>query len=351
MSRTERRRPQRRPDHGRRPRRRLLVLLLVAVLGTLGWFGTRPDTGAFALRQLAGGDSPTLAPGTRLYGNPDAQALQWVAAHPDDPRTPAVADAVAARPVARWFTDPTEAVRSQVDAYVDAASIVGATPTLVAYAIPDRDCGQYSSGGAADADTYRAWIRSFADGLGGRRAVVVLEPDSLVHFDCLTGDQVTEREALLADATAVLAQRAPRARVYLDGSAANWSIAAAELADRLVAAGIADAHGIALGVSNYTETSTAVEFGRATARELADRTGQRLGLVVDTSRNGTGTRVWCNPAGQRTGQPPTSSPGLGDDVDALLWVKPPGESDGDCGIGAGTVSGQFDPDLAVSLAG
>ncbi len=94
-----------------------------------------------------------------------------------------------------------------------------------------------------------------------------------------------------------------------------------------------------------------MEFGRATARALAERTGQQLGLIVDTSRNGTGTRVWCNPDGQRTGQQPTTSAGLGDDVDALLWVKPPGESDGDCGIGAGTVSGQFDPDLALSLGG
>jgi endoglucanase len=73
--------------------------------------------------------------------------------------------------------------------------------------------------------------------------------------------------------------------------------------------------------------------------------------VVDTSRNGTGTTQWCNAADQRVGEHPTTDPDLGDDVDALLWIKPPGESDGDCGTGSGTVAGQFDPDLAAALAG
>ncbi|KQS54124.1 hypothetical protein ASG36_21060 [Geodermatophilus sp. Leaf369] len=331
--------------------RRVIVAVLSLALLVTGWVLTRPDTAPFELRQLAGGDAPTLGPGARLFGNPDAQAVQWVAEHPGDGRTPAVLAGLADRPVARWFTEPTTEVGAQVDAYVDQASITGATPVVVAYAIPDRDCGQYSSGGAEDAAAYRSWIRSFAEGIGTRRAVVVLEPDSLVHFDCLDDEQVAEREALLADATAVLADSAPRSEVFLDGSAANWSIDAHELADRLVASGIADADGIALGVSAYTDTDTAVAFGRETARALARDTGQQLDLVVDTSRNGTGTRDWCNPDGQRVGAPPTTDPGLGDDVLALLWIKPPGESDGDCGIGAGTVSGQFDPDLAVRLVG
>lgn len=331
--------------------RRVLVAVLALALLATGWVLTRPDTAPFELRQLAGGDAPALGPGSRLFGNPGSQALRWVAEHPADGRTAAIAAGLAEQPVARWFTEPTTEVGAQVDAYVDQASITGATPVVVAYAIPDRDCGQFSSGGAADGAAYRAWIRSFAEGIGTRRAVVVLEPDSLVHFDCLDDEQVLEREALLADATTVLADAAPRAEVYLDGSAANWSIDARELADRLVASGIADADGIALGVSAYTDTGTAVAFGRETARALAEDTGQQLRLVVDTSRNGTGTREWCNPDGQRVGQPPTTDPGLGEDVPALLWVKPPGESDGDCGVGTGTVSGQFDPDLAVRLVG
>lgn len=33
----------------------------------------------------------------------------------------------------------------------------------------------------------------------------------------------------------------------------------------------------------------------------------------------------------------------------LLWIKDPGESDGDCGTGSGTVAGQFNPQLAYDL--
>ncbi|MFC7573319.1 glycoside hydrolase family 6 protein [Klenkia terrae] len=227
----------------------------------------------------------------------------------------------------------------------------GATPVLVAYAVPGRDCGQFSAGGAPDAATYRAWIAAVAAGIGPRKVVVVLEPDSLVHLDCLTAAAALERQDLLADATATLAALAPQAEVYLDGSPANGAVTPEELADRLLASGLADARGLALGVSAHTPTDDALAFGRATAEVVAGRTGQQLGLVVDTSRNGTGTTQWCNAADQRVGDHPTTDPDLGDDVDALLWIKPPGESDGDCGTGSGTVAGQFDPDLAAALAG
>ena len=221
---------------------------------------------------------------------------------------------------------------------------------LVAYAIPGRDCGQFSAGGAHDAATYRAWIAEFAAGIGPRKAVVVLEPDSLVHLDCLAPAAAVQRQQLLAGATATLAALAPQAQVYLDGSPANGSLAPGELADRLLASGLADARGVALGVSSHTPTATAVAFGRATALVVAGRTGQQLGLVVDASRNGAGTTAWCNADGQRVGASPTTDPDLGPDVDAVLWIKPPGESDGDCGTGVGTIAGQFDPDLAVALA-
>lgn len=293
--------------------------------------------------------APALSPDRPLFGNPDAQAVQWVDAHPTDPRRTAL-DVLATPPVARWFTGSSPGLRAEVAAYVDAAAAASATPVLVAYAIPDRDCGQFSAGGAPDAAAYRTWITEFARGIGPRKVVVVLEPDSLSHVGCLDAAGLAEREDLLAAAAAELAARAPQAQVYLDGSAANWSIDPATLADRLLAAGLVHVRGLALGVSAYTPTSTALDFGRATAQVVADRTGQQLGLVVDTSRNGAGTTEWCNPADQRLGRAPTSDPGLGADVDALLWVKPPGESDGDCGTGEGTVAGQFDPVLALGLA-
>src|SRR5262249_61031377 len=58
---------------------------------------------------------------------------------------------------------------------------------------------------------------------------------------------------------------------------------------------------------------------------------QDKAFVVDTSRNGrAGIRApcgsWCNVKGAGLGERPVADPVAG--IDAYLWVKPPGESDG-----------------------
>ena len=58
----------------------------------------------------------------------------------------------------------------------------GGTALLVLYNIPHRDCGQFSRGGAADGDAYRAWVDQVAAGIGDRPATVVLEPDAILHL-------------------------------------------------------------------------------------------------------------------------------------------------------------------------
>ncbi|MEN0128793.1 MAG: glycoside hydrolase family 6 protein [Brevundimonas sp.] len=74
-------------------------------------------------------------------------------------------------------------------------------------------------------------------------------------------------------------------------------------------------------------------------------------FVVDTSRNGKGpwaapagkypdAETWCNPPGRGLGARPTTSTGNAL-VDALLWIKVPGESDGQCFRGLG---GPQDPE-------
>jgi endoglucanase len=65
-------------------------------------------------------------------------------------------------------------------------------------------------------------------------------------------------------------------------------------------------------------------------------------FVVDTSRNGQGPwttttaypdkQDWCNPPGRGLGLRPTADTGA-DLVDALLWIKTPGQSDGQCNRG------------------
>ena len=58
--------------------------------------------------------------------------------------------------------------------------------------------------------------------------------------------------------------------------------------------------------------------------------------MVDTSRNGgnAASGAWCNPAGAGIGQKPTTQTG-NSLADAFLWIKTPGESDGNCNGGPG----------------
>jgi cellulase/cellobiase CelA1 len=59
-----------------------------------------------------------------------------------------------------------------------------------------------------------------------------------------------------------------------------------------------------------------------------------------------GTRQWCNPPGRQLGSVPQVLDNRGD---MGLWIKAPGESDGDCGVGAGTQAGEFSPLIAKEL--
>jgi cellulase/cellobiase CelA1 len=64
-------------------------------------------------------------------------------------------------------------------------------------------------------------------------------------------------------------------------------------------------------------------------------------------RNSAGSaRLWCNPPGRQLGSVPQVLDNRGD---MGLWIKAPGESDGDCGAGAGTQPGEFSPGLATKL--
>jgi endoglucanase len=216
-------------------------------------------------------------------------------------------------------------------------------PVFVAYNIPGRDCGQYSAGGANGADAYKKWIRAFANGLGNRRAVVILEPDALAGMGCLSAPLQQQRVDLIHDAVRVL--KAKGAAVYIDAGHARW-INPPEMANRLNRAGIAEADGFSLNISNFLGTAVNVAYGT----EVSKRVGNKH-FIIDTSRNGqnaTDAGNWCNPTGQRVGPAPTTHTGnvL---VDAFLWIKTPGESDGTCG--GGPAAGKWWGEYALGLAG
>src|SRR2546421_7716241 len=86
---------------------------------------------------------------------------------------------ISTRPGAHWLTAPSAGTTADVSALVGRAAAVHQTPVLAVYAIPHRDCGSYSAGGAGSPAEYRTWVRAVAAGIGDHPAVVLLLPDAL----------------------------------------------------------------------------------------------------------------------------------------------------------------------------
>ena len=345
-------------------------------------------------------------------------------------------------PQAVWFEGGTpKSVQQDVRLTVTRAVAKRSVPVLVTYNIPFRDCAQFSAGGATTQAEYEAWIDGFAAGIGDHPAIVILEPDGLgiiPWYDPYGGadgsdalewcqpaeaDPATaasERFAMLNHAVDALADL-PNVTTYLDGTHSAW-LGVGDIADRLVRAGVTDADGFFLNVSNYQYTANNLHYGRwisaciAYATEvtagdffgcpnqywnggplpariavlLGEWTGVALSsygewsdaaddptlntsginlrysnmlggvepmsrYVIDTSRNGRGPwqppaypdpQDWCNPPDRGLGRAPTLDTGE-PLVDAYLWVKTPGESDGECTRGLGPAGETIDPEWGL----
>ncbi|MFF5368170.1 glycoside hydrolase family 6 protein [Streptomyces sp. NPDC013187] len=288
----------------------------------------------------------------RLYRHPDSQVLEWVRSHSGDPRHAVIASRIARQPAAVWFADHSpQTVTARVAAVTSGGDALGRVPVVVPYAIPGRDCGGHSQGGAPDLNAYDAWIDRFAAGLGSGEVIVVLEPDSVAQAECLSAGERADRFTSLARAGRVLKAANPRARVYFDAGHSGWN-APGKQAAWLRQAGAASpesSDGIFSNVSNFHTTADEVAYDRRVLDALGGPAS--LGAVIDTSRNGNGAPAdgeWCDPAGRGLGRAPTLSTGESR-IDAYRWVKLPGESDG-CKGRPGTFTASYAYDLASSDA-
>ena len=206
-----------------------------------------------------------------------------------------------------------------------------------------------------------------------------------------------ERIAELQYAVAALESR-PGVSVYLDGTHSAWQ-SVGTITQRLLEANVQDAQGVFINVSNYQPTAELVDYGTwisdciamvtdssnayygnpsacasqyypatqsdfstwdLTTQWYAQNMGSAVAtehFVIDTSRNGDGPNSmaayasapydqpasvisslasgnWCNPPDSGLGLLPTSNTGV-PLLDAYLWVKTPGQSDGQCDSAGG----------------
>ena len=399
--------------------RNLLVSTLVAVLIASG------PMLASAMPQSS------LDPDTQFYvPKPNHGAIEQIADLTSSGNK-ADADLIKAMiqtPQAVWFTQGTpKSVRQDVRNTVQRAADKGTVPVLVAYNIPFRDCAQFSAGGATTEAEYKAWIDAFAAGIGSAQAVVLLEPDGLgiipwynpfanrdtwvtnPNYEWCQPAEATpetaaaERFGMMNYAVDKLKSN-PNTSVYLDGTHSGW-LGAGDAADRLIQAGVADADGFFLNVSNYRLNSHLEKYGPWVSKCIAFASNPAswgIGhsewcasqyfpanpndfstwvltdqwytdnvesqtwwysesvlkhFVVDTSRNGQGPwtppagvypdpQDWCNPPDRGLGLRPTADTGIAL-LDAYLWVKIPGESDGECTRGLGPAGETIDPEWGL----
>lgn len=286
--------------------------------------------------------------GAKLYINQNSDPANWVTANQNtDPSDAQLMEKIASQPESEWFGDWNSNVYQDAKNTTNQVVATGATPVFVIYDIPERDCGGYSSGGATSADAYKTWINNLVAGIGGQKAVAIVEPDALAGMDCLSGSDQAQRMSLISYAVGALESHGIAA--YIDAGNPNW-ISASVMAQRLKAAGIDQAHGFSLNVSNFYTTSANEIFGTQLSADLAALGSLNKHFVIDTSRNGSGPTSdyqWCNPSGRSLGQKPTVNTG-NPLVDAYLWVKGPGGSDGTCN--GGPSAGVFWPSYALDLA-
>ena len=228
---------------------------------------------------------------------------------------------IAAQPTAVWLGDwySNSQLRDIVSRVIADARADGKTPVFVTYAIPNRDCGGYSAGGLS-ASAYDSWTRTLADSLSGQASAVIVEPDALAGLSTCPQDAAA-RTSLLYNATKALASAG--SSVYLDAGHSNW-VAPEVMMQRLWNSGLQFARGFSSNVSNFNDTASE----RSYDEQLRSMSGKHY--VIDVSRNGRGaTGGWCNPRAAGLGENPrVVADGSG--LDALLWVKAPGESDGSC---------------------
>lgn len=276
------------------------------------------------------------------------------------PALKAQIELVAEQQIAQWYTDRVDDTASLATQVVQtrcssSSTYAASRPTVVVYGLPQKDCEHHfsSSGSNTDPASYRAFLQQLADAAGTRDIIYILEPDAvglLADNGCGNSNGYAEN---LAVAIEVLSSN-ENADIYLD--IGYWTLSdddkAAKVADIVKKVDTAGkCRGISLNTSNYR---SATEMEELCAR-FARVAGADYRCIVDSSRNwvAPSSSEWCNVKSAGVGVLPTASTGY-DHIDYFVWVKPPGESDGECSgqsadALAGPSAGTFFPEHFVQL--
>ncbi|KAK0614610.1 1, 4-beta cellobiohydrolase [Immersiella caudata] len=267
--------------------------------------------------------------------------------------------------------DIDEAIREAraVQSSTGKQQIVG----LVLYNLPDRDCSAgHSSGELSFAlnglSRYRTeYVQPFAlkvKAASDLQFAVVIEPDALGNMVTGTTSFCRNAHGPQQDAIAYAIQQlqASNVHLYLDvanGGWLGWSANLGPIQTIMQKAGSnAKIRGFSSNVSNYNpyQTNNPPSYTAGSPSADESRYANSLGnamrerglptnFIIDQGRvaqNGARREwgEWCNISPAGFGQPFTTNTN-NPNVDAIVWVKPGGESDGQCGMSGAPVAGSW----------
>ena len=269
---------------------------------------------------------------------------------------------------------------------------------LVLYNLPDRDCSAGESAGelrSADDGLERyknEFIKPYAQKVASAPDLdfaIVLEPDSLGNLVTNMGIELCANAADVyreGVATAIASLQQRHVHLYIDAAHGGWlgwndnlPLAAKEFAVVVKRAGelIADGssggknqtakiRGFATNVSNYnpfhafvrenyTEWSNSWDESHyaSSLAPFLEAEGLPAHFIIDQGRvHLPGARKewgeWCNVAPAGFGHAPTAYTN-NTVVDSLVWIKPGGESDGECGFSGTPRAGQWHDEYVQML--
>ncbi|GAB1315297.1 1,4-beta-D-glucan cellobiohydrolase cel6b [Madurella fahalii] len=257
---------------------------------------------------------------------------------------------------------------------------------LVLYNLPDRDCSAGESAGELHSDEdgleiyKREFIKPYADKVAAAKDLtfaIVLEPDSLANLVTNTGIELCAKAAPVyreGIAHAIANLQHDHVHLYIDAAHGGWlgwdqnlPLAAKEFAEVVKLAGEGKKiRGFVTNVSNYNPFNAAVRENYTEWSNSWDESHYALSLaphleaeglpahfIVDQGRvHLPGAREewgeWCNVEPAGFGPAPTTKTN-NTVVDAIVWVKPGGESDGECGMEGATRAGEWFDEYAQML--
>jgi len=313
----------------------------------------------------------TLTPGSNpfsgrvLHANSEyAKEISTAMANVTDSTLKAKASAVAQVGTFLWLdTISRIPIAAPLLAETPCTDILG----LVIYDLPGRDCAAKASNGELATGQIARYKSEYIDPIVAAikaapnvAVALIIEPDSLPNL--VTNSNLTTCQASASDykdgvAYALKNLNLPNVAMYIDAGHGGWLGWDANLqpgADGIssvykTAGSPKQVFGIATNVAGWNafsknpgefESSSDAKYNKAQDEKryvdafcpLITAGGMPCHAIVDTGRNAVqGLRLewgdWCNVNGAGFGARPTST--TGDTlVDAFVWVKPGGESDG-----------------------